>query len=55
MSSPEELVAEARRRGEMLNGWAHPERHAPLVLPDSLPAALPAAIEIYEQMLEERR
>lgn len=55
MSSAEELAAQARRRGEMLNDWAHPERRAPLVLPESLPAALPGAIEIYEQMLEDRR
>lgn len=35
------VVAEARRRGRMLDGWAHPERYAPKVLPESLPAPIP--------------
>lgn len=46
------MAEEARRRAEFLDGWAHPERHVPLVLPESLPAAVPPVQDFYEQVLE---
>lgn len=35
------VVAEATRRGRLLDGWAHPERYVPKVLPESLPVPVP--------------
>jgi hypothetical protein len=45
-------VEEARRRAELLDSWAHPERHAPLVLPESLPNGVPPVEDFYEETLE---
>lgn len=48
----DEVLDTARRRAELLNGWAHPERHAPLVLPDSLPGGVPPGPDIYAEVLD---
>lgn len=47
------LIDAARRRATLLNGWAHPERYAPLALPESLPAGVPPVVDFYLELLDQ--
>lgn len=45
-------VDEAQRRAALLDGWQHPERYAPLALPESLPSGVPPVPDFYTECLE---